>query len=76
MQTNFFRQLAKMNLSGDLQITIRPTEENSFVLSVLLNVGAVVFVFLLRAVGFFPIWSLIAFIRLLASGDWLLAVRN
>ncbi|MGC4129512.1 MAG: prtrc system protein e [Bergeyella sp.] len=37
MQTNFFRQLAKMNLSGDLQITLRPTSENSFVLSVLLN---------------------------------------
>lgn len=37
MQTNFFRQLAKINLSGDLQITLRPTTENSFVLSVLLN---------------------------------------
>ncbi|WP_312399871.1 hypothetical protein [Chryseobacterium sp.] len=37
MQTNFFRQLAKMNLSGDLQLTLRPTEENSFVLSILLN---------------------------------------
>jgi PRTRC genetic system protein E len=37
MQTNFFRQLAKMNLTGDLQITLRPTTENSFVLSVLLN---------------------------------------
>jgi PRTRC genetic system protein E len=37
MQTNFFRQLAKMNLSGDLQITLRPTAENRFVLSVLLN---------------------------------------
>jgi hypothetical protein len=30
MQTNFFRQLANMNLTGDLQI-IRPTTENSFV---------------------------------------------
>lgn len=37
MQSNFFRQIAKMNLKGDLQITLRPTEENSFVLSVLLN---------------------------------------
>ena len=37
MQTNFFRQIAKMNLSGDLQITLRPTSENGFVLSVLLN---------------------------------------
>lgn len=37
MQTNFFRQIAKLNLTGDLQITLRPTEENSFVLSVLLN---------------------------------------
>ena len=37
MQTNFFRQLAQMNLTGDLQITLRPTTDNSFVLSVLLN---------------------------------------
>ena len=37
MQTNFFRQLANMNLTGDLQITFRATTENSFVLSVLLN---------------------------------------
>jgi len=37
MQTNFFRQLANMHLTGDLQITLRPTKENSFVLSVLLN---------------------------------------
>lgn len=36
MQTNFFRQLAKMNLVGDLQLTLRPTQENRFVLSVLL----------------------------------------
>lgn len=39
MQTNFFRQLAKLNLAGDLQIILRPTEENSFVLSILLNNG-------------------------------------
>jgi len=37
MQTNFFRQIAKLNLTGDLQITLRPTTENNFVLSVLLN---------------------------------------
>ena len=37
MQTNFFRQLASMNLTGDLQITLRPTTDNSFVLSILLN---------------------------------------
>lgn len=37
MQTNFFRQLAKLNLVGDLQMILRPKEENSFVLSVLLN---------------------------------------
>ena len=37
MQTNFFRQLAKLDLTGDLQITLRPTTDNSFVLSVLLN---------------------------------------
>lgn len=37
MQTNFFRQIAKMGLTGDLQITLRPTTDNSFVLSVLLN---------------------------------------
>jgi PRTRC genetic system protein E len=37
MQTNFFRQIAKMNLTGDLQITLRPTSENSYVVSVLLN---------------------------------------
>ncbi|QOR73735.1 PRTRC system protein E [Cruoricaptor ignavus] len=37
MQTKFFRQLAKMNLVGDLNLTLRPTEENSFVLSVLLR---------------------------------------
>ena len=37
MQTNFFRQLTNMKLSGDLQITLRPTTENNFVLSVLLN---------------------------------------
>ncbi|MFL9835569.1 PRTRC system protein E [Chryseobacterium terrae] len=37
MQTNFFRQIAKMNLTGDLQIILRPTDENNYVLSVLLN---------------------------------------
>ena len=37
MQTNFFRHIAKLNLTGDLHFTLRPTEENSFVLSVLLN---------------------------------------
>jgi PRTRC genetic system protein E len=37
MQTNFFRQIAKMNLTGDLQITLRPTSESSYVVSVLLN---------------------------------------
>lgn len=37
MQTNFFRQLANLNLTGDLQITLRPTTDYSFVLSVLLS---------------------------------------
>ena len=37
MQTNFFRQLANLNLTGVLQITLRPTTDNSFVLSLLLN---------------------------------------
>ncbi|HEX7870534.1 MAG TPA: PRTRC system protein E, partial [Chryseobacterium sp.] len=37
MQTNFFRHIAKMDLTGDLQITLRPTTENNFVLSILLN---------------------------------------
>ena len=37
MQTNFFRQLANMNLTGVLQITLRPTTDYSFVLSVLLS---------------------------------------
>ncbi|WP_343642357.1 PRTRC system protein E [Chryseobacterium sp.] len=37
MQTNFFRHLSKLNLAGDLHITLRPTTENNFVLSVLLN---------------------------------------
>ena len=37
MQTNFFRQLAHLNLTGDLQLLLKPTTENSFVLSVLLN---------------------------------------
>ncbi len=37
MQTNFFRQFAKLNLAGDLQITLRTTTDNNFVLSILLN---------------------------------------
>lgn len=37
MQTNFFRQIAKLGLTGDLQITLCPTTENNFVLSVLLK---------------------------------------
>lgn len=37
MQTNFFRQIAKMNLTGDLQLTLRATSEDSFVLSALLH---------------------------------------
>lgn len=37
MQTNFFRQIAKIGLKGYLQIMLRPTTENSFVISVLLN---------------------------------------
>lgn len=36
VQTNFFRQIVKLNLTGDLQLTLRATEENSFVLSILL----------------------------------------
>ena len=37
MQTNFFRQIAKMNLTGDLQITLTQTTENNYVASVLLK---------------------------------------
>ncbi|REC61307.1 prtrc system protein e [Chryseobacterium pennae] len=37
MQTNFFRQLTKLNLVGDLQLILRQADENSLVLSVLLN---------------------------------------
>ena len=37
MQTNFFRQLAKLNLTGDLQITFRQTGESNIILSILLN---------------------------------------
>ena len=37
MQTNFFRHIAKLDLTGDLQILLRQTTDNSFVLSVLLN---------------------------------------
>ncbi len=37
MQTNFFRQIAKMNLTGDLQITFTQTTENNYVVSLLLK---------------------------------------
>lgn len=37
MQTNFFRQIAKMNLTGDLQITFTQTIENNYVVSLLLQ---------------------------------------
>ena len=37
MQTNFFRQIAKMKLTGDLQITFTQTTENNYVVSVLLK---------------------------------------
>ena len=37
MQTNFFIQLAKLNLKGDLQITFTQTSENNFIASVLLK---------------------------------------
>lgn len=37
MQTNFFRQIAKLNLTGDLQITFTQTTENNYVVSVLLK---------------------------------------
>ena len=37
MQTNFFRQLAKLNLTGDLQITFRQTGESNITISILLN---------------------------------------
>ena len=37
MQTNFFRQIARLNLSGDLQIILRQTTENNYVASILLN---------------------------------------
>ncbi|OCA69138.1 prtrc system protein e [Chryseobacterium artocarpi] len=36
VQTNFFRQIVKLNLTGDLQLTLRATEESGFVLSILL----------------------------------------
>lgn len=36
MQTNFFRQIAKMNLKGDLQIILSSTTQNNFVASILL----------------------------------------
>lgn len=37
MQTNFFRQVANINLTGDLQITFTKTTENNYVVSVLLK---------------------------------------
>jgi PRTRC genetic system protein E len=37
MQTNFFRQLAKLNLVGDLKLIFRQEENNSFVLTIMLN---------------------------------------
>ena len=37
MQTNFFRQLTKLNLTGDLQITFKQTGESNITLSILLN---------------------------------------
>ncbi|QBO59583.1 prtrc system protein e [Chryseobacterium salivictor] len=37
MQTNFFRQIANINLTGDLQITFTQTTENNYVVSVLLK---------------------------------------
>lgn len=37
MQTNFFRQIANINLIGDLQITFTRTTENNYIVSVLLK---------------------------------------
>ena len=37
MQTNFFRQIANINLTGDLQIIFTETTENNYVVSVLLK---------------------------------------
>ncbi len=37
MQTNFFRQLAKLNLVGDLKLIFRQEENNSFVLTIMLH---------------------------------------
>ncbi|MDN3606412.1 prtrc system protein e [Kaistella yonginensis] len=37
MQTNFFRQIANINLTGDLQITFTKTTTNNYVVSVLLK---------------------------------------
>ena len=37
MQTNFFRQLAHLNLIGDLHFTFSSTTENNFVVSLLLK---------------------------------------
>ena len=37
MQTNFFRQIANINLTGDLQIIFTETTQNNYVVSVLLK---------------------------------------
>lgn len=37
MNINFFNQLAQMNITGDLQITIRQGTENNWIVSVLLQ---------------------------------------
>lgn len=37
MNSNFFSQLAQMNVTGDLQITIRKGTENNWIVSVLLQ---------------------------------------
>ena len=37
MQTNFFRQIANINLTGDLQIIFTRTTENNYIVSVLLK---------------------------------------
>lgn len=37
MKTNFFRLIARLNLTGDLHLILRPSENNGFVVSVLLK---------------------------------------
>jgi len=37
METNFFNQVAQMNIEGDLNITIKAGKENGYIVSVLLN---------------------------------------